>query len=247
MGFDYRNRRWIVLKHAIAATAIVLLACLLISPVAVYADTCLMAYTTGPCMYHYSSLDKYTVGLGHPLYDPLFDLGGEVLIKIDPVDGDGIALDVYQAVGLTGFVLDEVNQGYFSLDANYDLVIDGYNRTPTTYTNILLVFDGFQPAGCTPSITVDGQPVLYDPGLGYYYPIGDLAVSTPTPVGNAYSDTVTLSIDVAVCSGFRVWAFADENFSLTHELPGECFTAFSHDVTIAVEETTWGAIKALHD
>ena len=100
-----------MLKYAIAATALVLFAGRLISPVGVQADTCLMAYTTGPCIYHYSSLDKYTVGSGHPLYDPLFDLGGEVLIKIDPVDGDGIALDVYQALGLTGFVLDEVNQG----------------------------------------------------------------------------------------------------------------------------------------
>ena len=247
MTFDERNRRWIVLKHAIAATAIVLLACLLISPVGVHADTCLMAYTTGPCIYHYSSFDKYTVGSGHPLYDSLFDLGGEVLIKIDPVDGDGIALDVYQAVGLTGFVLDEVNQGYFALSMDYDLVIDGYNKAPMTYTNILLVFDGFLPTGCTPVITVEGQPALFDPGLGYYYPIGDLVVSTPTPVGNSYSDTVTLSIDVESCTGFRVWAFADENFSLTHELPGECFTAFSHDVTISTEETTWGAIKSLYN
>ena len=234
-------------KHSIVAAFAVLIAGLLISPVAVYADTCLMAYTTGPCVYHYSSLDKYTVGSGHPLYDPLFDLGGEVLIKIDPVDGDGIALDVYQAQGLTGFVLDEVNQGYYALGVDYDLVIDGYSRVPTTYTNILLVFDGFQPAGCTPSIMVDGNPALHDPGLGYYYPIGDLVVSTPAAVGNAYSDTVTLSISVGVCIGFRVWAFSDENFNLAHELPGECFTAFSHDVTIPVEETTWGAIKTLHD
>ena len=237
-------------KHAIvtfiAATS-VLIAGLLISPVAVSADVCLMAYPTSPCIYYYSSLDKYTVGLGHPLYDPLFDLDGEVLIKIDPIDGDGIALDVYQAPGLIGFVLDEVNQGYFALGVDYDLVIDGYSKAPTTYVNILLVFDSFQPEGCTPSITVDGQPVLYDPGLGYYYPIGDLVVSTPTPVGKAYSDTVTLSIDFGLCTGYRVWGFADENYNLTHELPGECFTAFSHDVTIPVQESTWGAIKKLYE
>lgn len=247
MAFNDRYWRWIVLKHAIVATTLVLIAGMLIIPVGVRADACLMAYPTGPCMYHYSSLDKYTVGYGHALYDPLFDLGGEVLIKIDPVDGDGIALDVYQAPGLTGFVLDEVSQGYFTLGVDYDLVIDGYNRTPTTYTNILLVFDGIQPAGCTPSITVDGQPALHDPGLGYYYPIGDLVVSTPTPVGNSYSDTVTLSIDLENCTGYRIWAFSDENFNLAHELPGECFTAFSHDVTIPVQESTWGAIKTLHD
>jgi hypothetical protein len=205
-----------------------------------------MAYPTGPCEYHYSSLDKYTVGPGHALYDPLFDLGGEVLIKIDPVDGDGIALDVYQAPGLTGFVLDEVNQGYYSIGANYVLIIDGYNGTPTTFVNILLVFDSFEPGGCTPLITVDGQPVLFDAGLGYYYPIGDLVVSTPTPVGNSYSDTVTLSVNIDLCIGARVWGFSDANFNLMHDLPGECFTAFSHDVTVPGQETTWGAVKSLY-
>jgi hypothetical protein len=215
-------------------------------PGVVLADVCLMAYTTSPCEYHYSSLDKYTVGFGHPLYDPAYDLGGEVLIKIDPVDGDAIALDVYQAPGLAGFVLDEINQGYFSSDITYDLIIDGYNKNPTTYTNILLVFDGVLPEGCTPLITVGGNPVMFDAGLGYYYPIGDLVVSTPTPVGNSYSDTVTLAVALQLCSGVRVWAFSDANFNLMHDLPGECFTAFSHDVTVPVQEATWGAVKSLY-
>lgn len=222
-----------------------LLAVLLI-PGVVLADVCLMAYPTGPCSYHYSALDKYTVGFGHPLYDPLYDLGGEVLIKIDPVDGDGIALDVYQAPGLTGFVLDEVDQGYFAIGTSYDLVVDGYYREPTTYTNILLVFDGIEPDGCTPVITVDGSPILWDAGLGYYYSIGDLVVSTPTPDGNAYSDTITLSIVLEACTGVRIWGFADENYNLMHDLPGECFTAFSHDVTIPVQESTWGSVKSLY-
>jgi hypothetical protein len=218
----------------------------LMSPGVVKADVCLMAYPTSPCEYHYSSLTKYTVGIGHPLYDPAYDLGGEVLVKIDPIDGDGIALDVYQAPGLTGFVLDDAPdaQGYFAVGTSYDLVIDGYNKTPTTFVNILLVFDTFEPGGCVPSITVDGQPALFDAGLGYYFPIGDLVVLTP--VGNAYSDTRTFTIDFQLCSGYRVWGFSDENFSLTHDLPGECFTAFSHDVTVPTEETSWGAVKALY-
>jgi len=226
-------------------TLVVLLGALLF-PGLLYADVCLMAYPTGPCEYHYSSLDKYTVGFGHPLYDPAYDLGGAVLIKIDPVDGDAIALDVYQAPGLTGFVLDEVNQGYYAVGTEYDLVIDGYSRTPTTYVNILLVFDTIEPYGCTPVITVDGDPVLYDAGLGYYYPIGNLVVSTLTPEGNAYSDTITLTVSLQACTGVRVWGFADENYNLMHDLPGECFTAFSHDTTIPVRESTWGSVKSLY-
>jgi hypothetical protein len=233
-------------KTSISGTIMVLFLGVLMISGAVLADVCLMAYPTIPCEYHYSSLDKYTVGPGDPLYNPLFDLGGVVLIKIDPVDGDGIALDVYQAPGLTGFVLDEVNQGYFGIGVDYDLVIDGYNKSPTTFTNILLVFDTVEPDGCTPAITVDGQPALFDAGLGYYYPIGDLVVSTPTPVGKSFSDTVTLTIGLQLCTGVRVWAFSDSNFNLTHDLPGECFTAFSHDTTVPVEETTWGAVKSLY-
>jgi hypothetical protein len=233
-------------KTAIGGSILVVLLGVLMIPGVVLGDVCLMAYPTGPCEYHYSSLDRYTVGPGHPLYDPLFDLGSGVLIKIAPIDGDGIALDVYQAPGLTGFVLDEVDQGYFSVDVNYDLVIDGYNLVPTTYTNILLVFDGIQPEGCIPIITVDGQPVLFDAGLGYYYPLGDLVVSTPTPVGNAFSDTVIHSIDLQACIGVRVWAFSDSNFNMMHDLPGECFTAFSHDATVPAQETTWGAVKSLY-
>lgn len=226
--------------------ALLVLFGVLMSPGVVKADVCLMVYPTSPCVYHYSSLDKYTVGPGDSLYDPAYDLDGEVLIKIDPIDGDDIALDVYQAPLLTGFVLDEVDQGYFYIGTSHELVVDGYSKTPTTYANILLVFDTFQPYGCVPLITVDGQPLLFDPGLGYYFPIGDLVVSTPTPVGNAYSDTRTFSIDLQLCAGYRVWGFADENFNLIHDLPGECFTAFSHDATVPTEEATWGEVKSLY-
>ena len=233
-------------KTAMGGCILVVLLGVLMTAGVVLADVCLMAYPTGPCEYYYSSLDKYTVGPGDPLYDPLYDLGGVVLIKIDPIDGDGIALDVYQAPGLTGFVLDEVNQGYFAIGVDYDLVIDGYNKNPTTYTNILLVFDGIVPEGCTPQITVDGNPALFDAGLGYYYPIGDLVVSTPTPVGNSFSDTITLTISVGLCTGARVWGFSDVNFNLAHDRPGECFTAFSHDLTVPARETTWGAVKTMY-
>ena len=233
-------------RIATSSCSLLAVIAILVSPGIVAADVCLMAYPTSPCVYHYSSLDKYTVGLGHTLYDPAFDLGGEVLIKIDPIDGDGIALDVYQAPGLIGFVNDEINQGFFSLGNSYDLVIDGYSKDPTTYINILLVFDSFEQESCAPTITVDGQPVLFDPGLGHYFPIGDLVVSTPTPVGNAYSDTRTFAVGLQNCSGFRIWAFSDENANMAHDLPGECFTAFSHDSTVPTEEVTWGSVKSMY-
>jgi hypothetical protein len=42
-----------------------------------------------------------------------------------------------------------------------------------------------------------------------------------------------------------IWAFADEDYDLMWT-DSECFTAFSHDSTVPVNETTWGGIKALY-
>jgi len=75
-----------------------------------------------------------------------------------------------------------------------------------------------------------------------YLPIGDLVVSTPQ--GIAFSDVLTFDLSWSGCIGIRVWAFADDNFDLTHN-GGECFSAFSHDLAIPTEEKTWGALKSL--
>jgi hypothetical protein len=111
--------------------------------------------------------------------------------------------------------------------------------------NILLVFDKVDPSSCQPTITVDGNPVLYASGLGWYYPIGDLVVSTPTPWGNNYSDTMTLDVSWLHCYGLRIYAFSDENYNLVRD-GEECFSAFSHDTTVPAEDSTWGAIKAIY-
>lgn len=226
----------------LAAAALGLLAVGLLAAPAI-ADPCLVVYPTTNCIYHYDVAEYYTVGPGDPLYDPMYDRNGEVLIDIND---NQIALNIYQAPGLSGFTPSTGGQeGYFFTGHDFDLVVDGFNHAPTTYVNILLVFVP-DPSYCSPLVTVDGNPALYDAGLGWYYPVGDLVVSTPTPTGNNYSDTVTLSIHFDLCTGMRMWAFADENYDLTRN-GGECFTAFSHDATVPVDETTWGHIKSLYD
>jgi hypothetical protein len=134
-------------------------------------------------------------------------------------------------------------QGYFLVDTDFNLIVDGFNNNPITYTNILLVFDLFEPSGCVPNVTVDGNPVLYDAGLGYYYPIGDLDVTTPTSTGNNYSDITVHTIHWDGCAGMRIYAFSDENFNLNRD-GGECFSAYSHDLTVPVVDTSWGLIKS---
>jgi hypothetical protein len=206
------------------------------------ADPCLVVYPDGVCSYHYDANEYYTVTAGDPLYDPVYDRNGEVLIEVGTNEID---LSIYQAPGLASFEPStDGEEGYFLIGTDFNLVVDGWSNIPTTYENILLVFVP-DPAYCTPVITVDGNAVLTDPLLGQYYPVGDLVVTTPTPDGNNYSDTMTYAIHWEACSGVRVWAFADEDHNLNRD-GGECFSAFSHDVTVPVEDTTWGHIKSLY-
>jgi hypothetical protein len=208
----------------------------------VFADPCLVVYPTANCVYHYDVTEYYTVGPGDPLYDAMYDRGGQVLLEVGT---NMVDMSIYQAPGLIGFTPSiGGNEGYFFNGHDFDLVVDGFNNAPITYTNILIVFEQ-DPDWCTPLITIDGNPALFDAGLGWYYPIGDLMVSTPTPDGNNYSDTVSFSIHFDWCTGMTMWAFADEDSDLMWT-DSECFTAFSHDATVPVDETTWGGIKVIY-
>jgi len=210
-------------------------------PALALADPCLMVYPgEGVVVYHYEPTEYYTVGPMDSLYDAAYDRGGEVLIDINT---DEIAYDVYQTPGLAGFQMDSAHQGYFIMSTAFTLIVDGFSGTPTTYTNILLVFDLIEPTGCTPMITIDGGPVLYDAGLGWYLPIGNLVVSTPQE--GSYSDILTFDFSWTGCWSVRVWAFADDDYDLVHD-GAECFSAYSHDLVIPVRETTWGAVKGLY-
>ncbi|MFA4947400.1 MAG: hypothetical protein WC674_02690 [Candidatus Krumholzibacteriia bacterium] len=224
------------LRIGILAGLVVLLASssgLLANP-----DPCLVVYPDAPCTYHYDPAEYYTVGPGDPLYDPLYDRGGWVLLETAT---NKVDLSIYQAPHITGFVATyNGDEGYFFGGTTFSLIIDGFSNQPTTYSDVLVIFDGVVPTGCVPSLSVDGMPVTGD-----MYHAGDLVVSTPTPDGNNYSDTKTVLIDWRGCYGVRIWAFADADHD--HERDGgECFTAFSHDLTIPVRETTWGAIKDLY-
>lgn len=205
---------------------------------ALMADPCLVVYPDGACVYHYDPAEYYAVGPGEPYYDPMYDRGGEVLLELA---SNEIDMSIYQAPGLAGFEMSTGgNDGYFFHENTFTLLVDGFSNAPTTYVNILLVFDKTVPTGCTPVVLVNGVMVT-----GSTYGIGDLVVSTPTPDGNNYSDTRAFDIEWYGCSGMHVWAFADADYDGKKD-GGECFTAFSHDLTVPTEDTTWGGIKSLY-
>ena len=129
------------------------------------------------------------------------------------------------------------NAGYFFDGNEVTLVIDEFSHTPITYPNILVMFDRFNPTGCTPRISVNGTLIT-----GNSFSAGDLVLSTPTPYGRNYSDTKTVNISWDGCLAMRIWAFADVNYYGVQN-SGECFTAYTHDLTaVPVQEKTWGSI-----
>lgn len=203
---------------------------------AIHADPCLVVYPDVACVYHYDPSEYYTVGPGHPLYDPLYDRGGEVLLETGTNEVD---LSIYQAPGLTGFeVSSDGNDGYVFAGTDFTLIVDGFSNNPTVFVNILVVFDRVNPPSCSPEIYIDDELLS-----GMIYEAGDLVVSTPTPDGNNYSDVMMLDVSWRGCYGVHIWAFSDENYNGVKD-GGECFTAFSHDITIPVESASWGAIKS---
>jgi hypothetical protein len=207
-----------------------------VAPSLVKADPCLVVYPTVSCVYRYDSSEYYTVEPGHPLYDPDYDRGGEVLLETGT---DEIDLSIYQVPSISGFEPSvDGEEGYLFSITDFSLVIDGFSNKLVTYVNILLVFDEVTPDGCTPSICIEGELLS-----GNVYSVGDLVVSTPTPHGNNYSDTITLDINWSGCDGVHIWAFSDEDYDGVHD-GGECFTAFSHDATLPTRDSSWSEIKS---
>ena len=173
------------MKHSYRFLAALLFLCIAST---VSADPCLVVYPSGPCVYHYDINEYYTVGPGHPYYDAEYDRGGFVLLELG---SNEIDWSIYQAPMLEGFSpSSDGNDGYFFIGTDHELIIDGFSNVPMTFANILVVFDDFLPAGCMAEITVNGMPIA-----GNVYSLGDLAVSTPTPDGNNYSDTMTIEVD----------------------------------------------------
>jgi hypothetical protein len=217
----------------LAFTAVLLL------PLIAAADPCLVVYPAGPCVYHFDPSEYYLVGPGHPYYDAEYDRGGYVLLETGT---DEVDLSIYQAPMLEGFEEStEGNDGFFFMSTDFELIVDGFSNNPTTFVNVLIMFDQFSPDGCLPQIEVN-----YEPVSGYSYEAGDLVVSTPTPHGNNYSDTMTFLVSWRGCYGVRIWAFSDENYNGVRD-GNECFTAFSHDISIPTDESTWGEIKTKFD
>lgn len=187
------------------------------------------------------------------MYDPVYDRGREVLIWDRYWYPDRIAYEIYQAPCLTGFEEAVGYTGYYFSGLSFDITVDGWSTCPTIRGDIKLIFRPI-PYGCTPTITVDGEPVTGPP---YRVFLGDLAVTTPvtTPTQTYYSDTITMSIEWSGCVGMYIFAYEDCDHDHQWLSCGgceeetncclHCHQICAHGTIVPVEEHTWGAIKSL--
>ncbi|MCK4539277.1 MAG: hypothetical protein KAV42_10820 [Candidatus Krumholzibacteria bacterium] len=203
-----------------------------------HSDPCLVTYPSGACVYRYDTAEYFTVTVGDSLYDPMYDRGGEVLIEIGTLDIDH---SIYQAPFLSSFEPSvDGMEGYFFYNNEFTLIVDGFSNEPVVYDNVMLVFENLSPNDCTGTVIINGVPLTGDT-----YNAGSLTVSTPTAEGNNYSDVIELEVKWLGCYGMNVWAYADINGNGIFD-GGECFSAFSHDVTIGTSNASWGNIKNLY-
>jgi len=226
------------MSHCKRFSASLLIAVLLaFASSSIMADPCLVVYPGGPCVYMYDVNEYYTVGPGEPYYDAEYDRGGKVLLELGSNEIDG---SIYQAPGLQGFEESiDGNEGYIFVGTDFELIVDGFSNDPTTFVNVLVVFDKVVPPACPPTIYVDGSLLG-----GMVFNMGDLVVSTPMPNGRNYSDTMSFDINWRGCYGVHIWAFSDENYNGVMD-GGECFTAYSHDMVVPTESSSWGEIKTI--
>jgi hypothetical protein len=213
-------------------------------------DPCLLVYSTDLSIYKYNSSKYYVVTSSHPLYDPEYDRGGEVLIRNFWFLPDRIATAVYQAPLLAGFeqAVNE-NTGYWFTGRLFDLVVDGFSRNPRVYYDVVLSIEPILQ-NCTPVIFVDG--VLIE-GPPYVIELGDLHVTTPD--GDYYSDSFVMEVTYQGCMGLYMTAFEDCDHNKgwdpcpdngdDDEWP--CHRFCSDGATVPVEASTWGAIKAMYE
>ena len=180
-------------RYRVCLLAILILA---LSVASAMADPCLTVYPVGNTVYHYDISEYYVVGPGNALYDPMYDRGGYVLIDSND---DSIDMSIYQAPNLVGFTpSSDGREGFFFEGYSFQLVIDGFSNSPTTYENVMLVIEPL-PMTCPPNVVIDGNPV------GSQVPLGSLVVSTPTAEGNNFSDVMILDVSWATCAEMEFW------------------------------------------
>jgi hypothetical protein len=219
-----------------------LLCCLAVAgalPVAASAgdEPDLLVYPNVPAEFRYNPAEYLTISAGQPKFDPDFQVGGVTLW--DKVE-NRIAYEVFRAPQLTGFSSSPNGQNHFVLMTNeFKVIIDGFCSHPRYLGKIYLRFIP-DPPSSTAIIEMAGE-VIDD----LIQPIRSIDVQEETPDG-FFSNSRNVHVLWSGAVGIRIVAYADKNNNRVFDGGTPRWSIYVEDNSVPVDNTSWGAIKAMY-
>jgi hypothetical protein len=202
-----------------------------------YAEPLLLVYPNKPAIFHYNTSEYSALMPGHPDYDPGYSAGGVTLW--DNVE-DRVAYEVFRAPALAGFQPSTSGMNEFVLMTNeFNLIVDGYGDYPRQLNKLYVQFAP-APPHATALVEMAGEDLW-----SRITPIPGIDAREPTSDGR-YAGTRTLHIRWSGSVGIRFTAFGDKNNNRAYDGGVPKWSIYVMDNTVPVEETSWGAIKAMY-
>jgi hypothetical protein len=230
------TNKGIVLRlfYCVAVTVMLLGATAMLS----YAEPLLLVYPNKPAQFHYNPSDYSALSPGHPDYDANYAVGGVTLW--DNAE-ERIAYEVFRAPWLAGFQESANGMNEFVLMTNeFNLIVDGYGEYPRQLNKIHVQFAP-SPPNATAMIEMAWEPLVY---LITQVPGIDALESTDE---GYYTGSSSFHIRWSGSVGIRITAFADKNGNHAYDGGVPKWSIFVSDNSVPVEETSWGAIKAMYN
>ncbi|HEX5130993.1 MAG TPA: hypothetical protein VFX92_00750 [Candidatus Krumholzibacteria bacterium] len=200
------------------------------------AEPSYLVYPSTPAVFRFDASRYELVVASNPKFDPSFAIGSTMLW--DRVESR-IPVEIYRAPFLTGFEPSPSGLNEFVTYGNdFDVIVDGFGILPRTLGNLCLRFWP-QPNVAALQVFIDGEPLR-----SLTASLAPVDVSTALP-GGFFADTDSHGISWLGAAGMEIIAFSDKDgdraFAGT-----PAFRILALSAAVAVEETTWGGVKALY-
>lgn len=216
---------------------VVIGALLLTTAVSTHAEPDLLVYPSVAAEFRFNPAEFHTISSGHPDFDPAYQVGGVSLW--DKVE-NRIAYEVFRAPKLTGFSSSSSGENEFVLMTNeFKVIVDGFSAYPRYLGKIYLRFIP-NPPHSTAMIEMAGTVIDF-----LIQPILPINVQDKTGDG-FYSNTRKVHIRWSGAIGIRITAYGDKNNNRVYDGGSPRWSIYVEDNTVPVENTSWGAIKAIY-
>jgi hypothetical protein len=214
------------------------LATVLSAPAHLRAEPDLLLYPNAPAEFRYNPVQYEAITSGHPDYDSEYQVGG---VSLWDRGESRIAYEVFRAPNLTGISRSTNGRNEFVLMTNeFKVIVDGFSSYPRYLGEVCIRFIP-DPPHSTALIEMAGTEIDY-----LIQPIGSINVRNETPNG-FYTDTRSVHIRWSGAVGIRIAAYGDKNNNTVYDGGQHKWNIYVSDNSVPVENSTWGAIKALYE